>query len=43
MNNRAIILHISRMLEDFDEMPLRAIYMVVKQYHDLLAATKIVP
>ena len=36
MDKKPIIIHISKMLEDFDEMPLRAIYMVVKQYHDLL-------
>lgn len=40
MDKKPIILHIAQLLEDFDEMPLRAIYMVVKQYHDLLATLR---
>lgn len=35
MDKQPIILHISRMLEDFDEDPLRAVYMVVRQMHHL--------
>lgn len=30
-----IIIHISRMLEDLPEDPLRAVYMVVRQMHEL--------
>ena len=35
MDNQSIITHISRMLLDFEEGPLRAVYMVVKQMHDM--------
>ena len=35
MDNKPIIVHISRMLEDLPEDPLRAVYMVVKQLYDL--------
>lgn len=35
MDNKPIILHIAAMLEKFEEMPLRAVYMVVKQLYDL--------
>ena len=32
---KPIILHIDKMLEDFEEAPLRAVYMVVKELHEL--------
>ena len=35
MDNQPIITHISRMLTDFEEGPLRAVYMVVKQMYDM--------
>lgn len=40
MDNRPIIIHISRLLEDFPEAPLRAVYMVVRQYHEMLTLGK---
>ena len=33
MDNQPIIIHISKMLADLDEGPLRAVYMVVKELH----------
>lgn len=35
MDNQSIITHISRMLLDFEDGPLRAVYMVVKQMYDM--------
>ena len=35
MDKQPIIIHIGKMLEDFGEAPLRAVYMVVRQMHDL--------
>lgn len=35
MDNQPIIIHIAAMLADFEEGPLRAAYMVVKQLHEL--------
>lgn len=35
MDKKPIIIHISRMLEDLPEDPLRAVYMVVKQMYEL--------
>ena len=40
MDNQPIIIHISRMLADFPEAPLRAVYMVVRQYHEMLTASR---
>lgn len=37
MDNQPIIIHISRMLADLEESPLRAVYMVVKELHDVQA------
>lgn len=34
MEKKAVILHISRMLEALEEDPLRAVYMVTKQLYD---------
>ena len=35
IDNEPIIVHISRMLRDLKEEPLRAVYMVVEQMHRL--------
>lgn len=35
MDKQPIIMHISRMLEELPEDPIRAVYMVVKQMYDL--------
>lgn len=35
MDNQPIIYHIDKMLTDFDEEPLRAVYMVVRQMYAL--------
>lgn len=40
MDNQPIIIHISRMLADFPEAPLRAVYMVVRQYHEMIMSRK---
>lgn len=34
MDNQPIIVHIAAMLAEFEEMPLRAAYMVIKQLYD---------
>lgn len=36
MNKQAIIVHISQMLQEFGEGPLRAFYMIVKEYDELV-------
>ena len=40
MNREPIVDHISAMLRELEEEPLRAAYMVVKQLHDLQSAVK---
>lgn len=35
MDKGAVILHIGRMLADLDEEPIRAVYMVVRQLHQM--------
>ena len=35
MDNQPIIFHISQMLADLDEEPIRAVYMVVRQLHQM--------
>ena len=35
MDNQPIIVHINKMLADFPEGPLRAVYMVVRQMYEL--------
>lgn len=40
MNQEAIIIHIAAMLADFEEAPLRAAYMVIKQLHELQKSSK---
>lgn len=35
MDKGAVILHIGRMLADLDEEPIRAVYMLVRQLHQM--------
>lgn len=39
MDKQPIIVHMTRLLADLDEGPLRAAYMVVKELHDLQLAS----
>lgn len=36
MNKEHIIFHISQMLQEFGEGPLRAFYMIVKEYYEII-------
>jgi len=38
MEKEPIIIHICQMLREFNEGPLRAFYMIVKEYHELQKA-----
>lgn len=38
MEKEPIIIHISQMLREFQEGPLRAFYLIVKEYHELQKA-----
>lgn len=40
MDNQPIIIHISGMLTEFEEGPLRAVYMVVRQLYLMQKALK---
>lgn len=39
MDKQPIIVHMTQLLADLDEGPLRAAYMVVKELHDLQLAS----
>lgn len=40
MTKNPIVIHIAAMLEALDDMPLRAVYMVVRQFYLLQQASK---